>query len=166
MSLKTNFALDLTVFLGFLVALEPGLTGTPIHEWFTLALAGTLVVHLLIHWNWVINLSKRFFNNPFQISRLNYLLAALIFIGFTVIITSGLMISESVLPLLGLQRAPGFAWRGIHETATNLTLLLVMLHFALHWTWIKNAVRRIFVAPFRRRGPAQQTSGSLPDRQE
>jgi len=151
MSLKTNFVIDLLVFLGFLLALEPRLTGTTIHEWFSLALAGTLVIHLLIHWNWVITISKRFFNNPLHVTRLNYVLAALIFLGFIVTITTGLMISESVMPMLGLARAEGFAARQIHELASNLTLLLVAIHFALHWDWVKNTVRRIFISPFKRR---------------
>lgn len=162
MSLKLNFAIDLAAFLGFLLALEPRMTGTPIHEWFTLAFAGALVVHLLIHWDWVINITRRFFNNPLHVTRLNYVLAALIFIGFIIIITSGLMISESVLPLLGISRPQGFAWRQIHELASNLTLLLVAIHFGLHWDWIKNAVRRLFIAPFQRR----DTATPAPDKQD
>lgn len=165
MSLKTNFIIDLTVFLGFLLALEPRLTGTPIHEWFTLAFAGMLVIHLLIHWQWVVNITKRFFANPLHITRLNYLLAALIFVGFIGIVTSGLMISENVLPALGLHGSNNFAWRQIHETVTNLTLLLVALHFALHWDWIKNAVRRLFITPFQRRPSAQPTAVSASDKQ-
>lgn len=149
MSLKTNFAIDLVAFIGFLLALEPRLTGTTIHEWFTLALAGTLIIHLLIHWDWVINISKRFFAKPLHITRINYILAALIFLGFIVTITTGLMISESVMPLLGIH-AQSFAARRLHEMASDLTLFMVVVHFALHWDWIKNACYRIFVAPFRR----------------
>ncbi len=149
MSLKTNFVIDLLAFIGFLLALEPRLTGTTIHEWFTLALAGTLIIHLLIHWDWVINISKRFFAKPLHITRINYILAALIFLSFIVTVTTGLMISESVMPLLGIH-TKNFAARQLHELASNLTLFLVAVHFALHWDWVKNACYRIFVAPFKR----------------
>jgi len=166
MSLKTNFVIDLVVFVGFLVALEPQMTGTPIHEWFTLALAGALVVHLLIHWEWVINIAKRYFNKPLHMTRVNLVLAVLIFIGFIGIITSGLMISQSVLPMLGLRGSSNFAWRQIHETVTNLTMLLVAIHFALHWDWIKNAFRRLFITPFQKRAPAKPTGTPAPDVQD
>ena len=164
MSLKTNFVIDLVAFVGFLLALEPRLTGTSIHEWFTLALAGTLLIHLLIHWDWVINITRRFFAKPLHITRMNYVLAVLIFLSFIVTVTTGLMISESVMPLLGFARAEGFAARQIHELASDLTLFLVIIHFALHWDWIKNAVYRIFVAPFKRRTPAQPISISINDK--
>ncbi len=149
MSLKTNFVIDLVAFIGFLLALEPRLTGTTIHEWFTLALAGTLIIHLLVHWDWIINISKRFFSKPLHITRINYVLALLIFLSFIVVTVTGLMISESVMPLLGIH-TKSFAARQLHEVFSDLTLFLTVLHFALHWDWIRNACYRIFVASFKR----------------
>jgi uncharacterized protein DUF4405 len=170
MSLKTNFFVDLLGFVGFLIALEPRMTGTTIHEWFTLAGTATLILHFLIHWDWFINVSKRFFKNIFHISRLNYILAVLVFIGFVTIIASGLMISQSVLPLFGLSRPTGFAWREIHSLSTNLTLLLVAVHFALHWDWVKNAFKRVVLKPFQRQSPppggAQLQPVAIPAQEE
>jgi hypothetical protein len=149
MNIKLNFWIDLACFLGFLVALEPRLTGTSIHEWFTLAAAGTLIVHFILHWDWFLRVSGRFFTKLFHSSRLNYVLAILIFVGFITIMTSGLMISESVLPFFGFERASGFAWRSIHDAASNLTLLLVAIHVALRWDWVKSAFVRVLVTPFK-----------------
>jgi hypothetical protein len=149
-SLKTNFWLDLFIFAGFLAALQPRLTGIAIHEWFTLAAAGTLVLHVALHWDWAIGVTRTFFRNLFHISRLNYVVDALLFLAFIVVITSGLAVSRVVMPAFGLQTLSSRSWLEIHNTSSNLTLLLVALHFALHWSWVTNTLNRLLVTPFRR----------------
>ena len=162
MSLKTNFWIDLLVFAGFLIALEPHITGSSIHEWLTLSGAGVMVIHLLIHWDWVVKAILRFFKDARNIVRLNFVLALLIFIGFTAIITSGLVISRTVVPFFGLPSPNDRGWGSIHELASNLTLLLVTIHFALHWDWVVKAVRRLFIDPLRR----ERRSAALPEQSQ
>ncbi len=149
-SLKTNFWLDVFIFAGFLAALQPRLTGIAIHEWFTLAAAATLVLHVVLHWDWAVGITKRFFRNLFHASRLNYVVDALLFVAFTLVITSGLVISRVVLPTFGLQTFSSRSWLEIHNASSNLTLLLVALHFALHWSWVKNTFQRLILNPFKR----------------
>jgi len=155
-SLKTNFWLDLFIFAGFLAALQPRMTGIAIHEWFTLAATATLIIHVILHWDWVVGITKKFFSNLFHVSRLNYIVNFLLFLGFITVITSGLAISRSVLPAFGLQIDASRTWRGIHNLSANLTLLLVAVHFALHWSWVKNTFTRLFVKPFQRQAPHSQ----------
>ena len=151
--LKTNFWLDAFIFAGFLAALQPRLTGIAIHEWLTLAAAATLVLHVVLHWDWALGVTRTFFKNLFHASRLNYLVDAMLFVAFTVVITSGLVISRVVMPTLGLQTFSSRSWLEIHNATSNLTLLLVALHFALHWSWVKNTFHRLVVSPFQRRNP-------------
>jgi hypothetical protein len=150
MNTKLNFWIDVATFIGFMIAMEPHSTGASIHEWFTVAAVGTLIVHFVLHWDWFIRLTSRFFVKLFHSSRLNYLLAIAIFIGFTAIMVSGLMISEHVIPTLGLHPGGRFAWRRIHDLAANLTFLLVAVHVALRWEWVKAAFIRLVVTPFRK----------------
>lgn len=149
--LKTRFWLDVINFIGFLIALEPHFTGESLHEWITMSAVATLIVHFLFHWDWFLQITARFSKNIFHISRLNYIIAILGFIGFTTIITSGLMISRSFLPTFGLHVDATRGWKSIHELAANLTLAVIALHFALHWDWVRNTFVRIFVDPFRKR---------------
>ena len=144
---KTNLLIDLTIFAGFLIAAAPNLTGETIHEWFGLALGATLIVHLLLHWKWIVAVTRRFFQKTCHGSRLNYVLNSLLFVTFTSIIFSGVMMSKSVLPTIGLQSSQSFFWRWLHEQATNLTLLLLGLHVALHWKWIASMTVRYLVEP-------------------
>lgn len=148
---KTRFWLDIVNLAGFLIILKPHFTGDALHEWVAMAAVATLIVHFLFHWDWFLRTLKTFFKNPYHISRLNWVIAIAIFVGFTTIITSGLMISRSFLPTLGLHADPSRGWKSVHELAANLTLLTVALHFALHWEWIKNTSYRIFVDPIRKR---------------
>ena len=150
MNVKLNFWIDLATFLGLMVAMEPHSTGTTIHEWFTVAAVGTLIVHFVLHWDWFMRLSARFFVKLFHSSRLNYIIAVAIFIGFISIMTSGLMISEHFVPSLGLHPQTRHAWRSVHEFAANLTLVLVAIHVALRWEWVKAAFIRLIVTPFRK----------------
>jgi cytochrome b len=148
--LKTRFGLDVVNFTFFLIALEPHFTGDSLHEWIAMALAASLIVHFLFHWDWFIRIAANFLKNPYHISRLNHVLAIFVFIGFTIMITSGLMISDSFLPTFGLHADPSRGWKSVHELAANLTLVIVALHFALHWDWVKNTFVRVLVNPFRK----------------
>lgn len=155
--MKKNFIVDTIIFLGFLVAFEPSLTGETVHEWFSLALAGTLVLHLLLHWDWVINVGVQFFRKLFHSSRLNFVIDLLLLISFVTIILSGIMISRSVVGVLGIEIQASRAWRIWHSTASNLALTLVALHFGLHWKWILNACKRFIRLPFTRRSTPQMS---------
>ncbi|HSL43559.1 MAG TPA: DUF4405 domain-containing protein [Anaerolineales bacterium] len=150
MNIKLNFWIDVAIFTGFMIAMEPHFTGETIHEWFTVAAVGTLIIHFILHWDWFLRLTSRFFVRIFHSSRLNYLMAVTIFLGFISIVLSGLLISESFMPFLGLHLEARYAWRRIHELASNLTLVLVAVHVGLRWDWLMAAFTRIFVEPVRK----------------
>lgn len=150
MNIPLNFWIDVLTFLVFMVAMEPHSTGLTIHEWFTVSAVSTLIVHFVLHWDWFMRLTTRFFVKLFHSSRLNYLIVIAIFTGFTTLMVSGLMISEHFMPSLGFHLNAPHAWKRVHELAANLTLVLVAIHVALRWEWVKAAFVRLFVTPFRR----------------
>lgn len=150
MSAKTNLWVDAAIFAGFLVAFEPHLTGVVIHEWLSLALAATLIVHLALHWEWVFKVAAQFFRKLFHSSRLNFLVDALLFLAMTLLMLSGILISKSVLPALGIEWDVSRAWRMLHSQSADAALILTGLHFALHWKWIANTVKRYVLAPLGR----------------
>jgi hypothetical protein len=135
------------IFIAFLVTMDPHSSGIAIHEWLSLAMIGTMVVHLLLNWDWIIQLSSRFFGNVGKQNRINYILNWLLFIDGTLIMISGIMISEVALPAVGIQLPAGFAWRRLHDMSANLGLLLLGIHTALHWGWILTAFQRYLVQP-------------------
>ncbi len=147
---KTKLWLDVLIFVAFLVTMDPHSSGIPVHEWLSLAMVAVLTIHLLLSWDWIVEISSRFLGKVGCQNRVNYILNWLLFIDGTMIMISGIMISEAALPALGIQLPAGFAWRRLHDMSANLGLLLLGLHTALHWGWIVTSFSRYIVQPVAR----------------
>lgn len=147
---KTKLWVDILIFVVFLIAMEPHSSGLAIHEWLTLSLLAVMIVHLLLSWNWIAETTRRFFGKLGMQSRINYVLNWLLFIVGTLVMISGIMISEVALPAMNIQLPLGFAWRRLHDMSANLVLILLGLHTALHWNWIVNTLGRYVTGPLMR----------------
>ena len=86
-------------------------------------------------------------------TRLNQVLDLILFLTMAVAVWSGVEISESALPAMGFAEQVSFSWRGIHEVSSNLSLILVGAHAALHWKWVVRTTRRILGLSVRRAAP-------------
>ncbi len=139
----TKLFLDLAAFIALLIVCAPRFTGVAIHEWLAIALSGTIVVHLLLNWNWIIQISSRLFSKSTNNSRFGYFLNWGLFASGIMIMLSGLMISETVVPFLGFSLQQDRTWMGLHELSTNITMILMGLHVALHWSWITSMFKRL-----------------------
>lgn len=134
-------ALDVCLLVSFLVATAPRLSGIPVHEWLSVALAVVVIWHLLRHWQWIIQVGKSFFQTVTVTAKLNYLLNVLFFITFVLLMYSGIAISESVMPSLGTRYLDNRAWRMYHHLFSNITLIIMAVHVAVNWQWIVNLFR-------------------------
>ncbi|MGD0004288.1 MAG: DUF4405 domain-containing protein [Anaerolineaceae bacterium] len=144
---RANLLIDIGIFGVFLVAANPNLTGLAVHEWLGVAFTGTLIVHLLLHWRWITTLTLQFFRQLWHDSRLQYVVDGLLFISFTTVIMSGLMISRIVLLFVGIAMTRNPAWLPLHDLSANATLALIAVHSALHWDWIVKTFKRSLVEP-------------------
>lgn len=158
---KTNLWIDFAALIAFLAAFAPYSTGIPIHEWLGIAVGGVVLVHLLLQWDWIIKTTRNFFDKIPARKRLNYALNALFFIDTVIIIFTGLMISEVVLPVLGITVAYTPVYFTIHSLAADIAVLITGLHVALHWKWIVKTVQRFVIAPLRK-GKTSPTSTASP----
>lgn len=139
----TNLLIDIAIFIAFLLATAPRLTGIAIHEWLSIAFGAAIITHLLLHWSWIVGITKQFFRRANAGSRLSYVLNILLFIDTTVIIATGLLISQEVLPLFGLHLAGEGIWRRLHSLSSDFGVFIVGLHTALHWRWIVSTIGRL-----------------------
>jgi hypothetical protein len=144
---KTNLLIDLGIFGAFLIADQPRWTGIPIHEWLSIAFAATIIVHILLHWKWIMGVGGRYFKNLWHVSRLKFVVDLLLFVVVTAVIMSGLMISRSFLSAFGIYINASRNWRTIHDLSANLSLYLMALHVALSWKWVVGMSKRYLLSP-------------------
>ncbi len=144
---KIDLVVDAIIFLMFLFSTDPRATGVPIHEWLGTAFGAAIIVHLLLHWKWIVSVVQRFLKKRPGQTRIKSLLNILLFIDATLLVFTGLLISRVVMAPLGLQPNRDFFWRWLHNFATDAGVVVVGLHLALHWKWIVNVFKRYVVQP-------------------
>jgi cytochrome b561 len=158
---KTKLCLDIALTAAYVIAMEPRFTGETWHEWLGLALGGAAIIHVLLNWKWVLNVTRRFFHKLQQQVRIDYLLDLALFASFTVVILSGIMISENLrtAETLGISFEAQRTWRSIHAWAPQVALVIVGIHLGLHWKWIADTTRR-YLPRIRIRRPVGQLPSS------
>lgn len=140
--MKTNFYLDLFLAIIFLLLMEPMLTGLMLHELVGLAMGVAFLTHIIFHWKWVVETTKRYFklNNR---SRLKYLIDVLLLLGSILILISGMAISKTIdFSWLNLGNDM-VMWRGIHIASSYLTIILIGVHIGLNWKWVMSTSKRL-----------------------
>lgn len=145
---KRNLVLDILILAAFLLAMVPNLTGEGIHEWMSLGLLLAVVIHLLFHWDWIVEVGARFFKKLWHISRLKFFVDIFVFLSFITVSLSGIMISKTVLPTLGLNSGQtSMIWKQLHSLSADASILLIGLHFALNWGWVVSSFKKYVIAP-------------------
>ena len=141
----TKLFLDLGAFVALLISTAPHFTGEAIHEWLGVALSGAIVVHLLLNWNWVVGITSCLFSKVAKGQRFNYFLNWGLFASGIMIVLSGLMISKTVVLFFGLSLPQNMSWKELHSLSTNIMMVLIGLHVAVHWSWITSMFKRMFI---------------------
>lgn len=133
---KVNFFLDVALALGFAVEMEVHFTGLPLHELIGLFFAVALAIHLILHWDWVVSITRTFFNKLWHDSRLNYVLNVLLLVDVIAVTVTGIVVSETLGLHFGLSPSQQTDWLTVHAFTSHLSLVITALHVALHWRWI------------------------------
>jgi hypothetical protein len=136
MSARTNLVLDLAIAAAFLFASNPPVAGLTVHEWFGLAFGAVIIVHVVLHWEWSVHVTRRLFGGRGGEPALNYAVDAILFVALTASVLSGLLTSRHVLPWFGLPAEPARGWREIHSFAANTSVVAIGVHLGLHWNWL------------------------------
>lgn len=161
-----KLVLDVALLAAFLVTTAPQFSGMVIHEWLGLALGIGWGIHLLVNWKWITVVTLGFFARiPWRI-RLSYVINLLAFISVTILIFTGLMISEVVVPLVGLRLPREGAWTFLHHTASNVMVILTGLHLALNWSQTIKMIKRVLGLPRSADRQAVQPAGGVMSPQE
>ena len=141
MSVRNRLLLDVALFAAIVVAYAPAATGISIHEWLSVAIAVPFLLHLVVNWEWVIRFARNVFEKLTSASLLNGIVDLALFVSAVTVVLSGLLISQVVAGALGITVAGSAVWHSLHSLAADATVALLLLHFALHATWMTSALR-------------------------
>jgi hypothetical protein len=129
--------LDAGLLALWLLIQSPRATGVFLHEVLGLALAAPLILHLLLSWHWILVQGRGLLTTASWRTRFNYAVNVALFAVMAGAIISGLVVSESVLPAVGLQVIQDMQWLRAHDLSSNLLFVAVALHLAMNWGWVK-----------------------------
>lgn len=139
---RVDFWFDAVLLVGYTLAYSYGFTGIGIHEWLGTGLGLALLIHLTLHWDWVIRETARLLHPRGQ-NKAIWLVNLALLLAMTLCVMSGILISRVVLPYFGLAVAGGSFWTRLHTLTAEVTLGLVPVHVALRWRWIMRVGRRV-----------------------
>ena len=156
LGIRPRLLIDIVLTVSFLALMSVSLTGLMLHEWWGIGLIVVIVGHLLAQWDWTVASTRRFFGGLTGRVRVTYVVNWLLFIATVLVMVSGIMISEAVLPALGIPTARSSGstlfrfWRVAHSLSANAIIVLAGVHLGLNWRWVVNAIRQIARLPQRR----------------
>ena len=142
-SITTRIWVDIALFIGYVLLSAPQTTGIPAHEYGTLVFIPIFIAHIVLDWGWISRVVRRSDRARTKEVNFNRAFDIVIFIAMVVVIYSGFMISESILPDFGIAPTASDFWTGLHDAGGNLLILLVGIHLAVHWPWIRRNIGRV-----------------------
>ncbi len=140
---KIDFWLDLALLISFVVDYSFSFTGLTVHEWTGVGLGASLLVHVTLHWDWVLRTTKKLFTTPAGREKLRWVVDLLLLGAMSLCVLSGIMISRSAMSALGWETNRDGFWTGLHTTAADICVALVGVHVALSWRWVLTVGRRL-----------------------
>lgn len=134
--MRKNLAIDILIFVTYVVVSFPEITGVGLHEWLALPLCVLFVVHCIQHFDWAIDVTKGAKNGISWSRQGNLVLDVIVLVTFCVVMVSGLGISGAVLPSIGLFCSGYYLWGPLHAFSAKVLLALLLVHVVAHWRWI------------------------------
>lgn len=183
---KLNYALDGAIGLAFFLAALTGLVfllpdalgaggkvflglsrwaWRDLHRWAGLVLASGVLVHLALHWRWIVRMTFRRAGRCPASARLNYALDLVIAVAGIAVLVTGLVFlfggqggfqggrnPAFRTEMLGLARQ---AWNDLHTWSSLVLMAGIVVHLALHWDWIVCTTRQLLSSRALRRAEAR-----------
>ena len=128
-------------------------TWDDLHTWGGVAMIAAAVIHLAIHWPWVISMAKKMAReirgqggSLNTRGRWNLILNAVVAISFILTAASGVYFlfvpggRQAADPLFLFART---TWDLIHTWAGVTMIAAAIVHFTIHWKWVTKVTRKM-----------------------
>lgn len=136
-------------------------TWEDLHTWGGVLMIGAIIIHFTIHWKWVRMMGHKAGNalqskggNLSRFAKFNIIINAVVGLSFLVCALSGIYFLFA--PSGGFQGGnnPGWdpnflfsrtTWDLIHTWSGVVMIVAAVVHFWIHWRWVKNVTRKLFL---------------------
>lgn len=115
------------------------------HEIGGLILLGCFLIHKLLNWKWIVEVSKKIFSKDLNFKlRFGYIIDILLLLAMVTILISGIFISKVLFTWIS---SPGGNWKVLHYFVSALSLILVGIHIGLHWRFVMGMLKKYVKLP-------------------
>jgi hypothetical protein len=132
---KIKIIIDIAMTIIFVLLMKVNFIEIALHELFGLGVFFLFIVHKLVNYKWIIGICKGFKKST-QKAKLMLVLDIILFIFVSIIIVSGVLISQTIL--LEIKATNLEFWSNIHHISAYLSLILLSIHIGLHWQMLMN----------------------------
>lgn len=143
---KTNIlkiAFDIVMAVLFVLLFNKmAIAGLVFHEIAGLVIGAAFVIHLILNWKWIAQVTKNLFSSKTSLkTKIGYIVNVLLFIFMAVILITGIFISKVVFTGIISGGLPSF--KTLHVSVSHVALCLLGIHVGLHWGWVMDMLQRI-----------------------
>ena len=126
-------------------------TWSLLHIWTGTIMIAVVLIHVVLHWKWILNTVKRSFQNindpsgkPNNRALFNIGINAFTALTFFLTAVSGVyyLFFPANLHMNFILSAT--TWDMLHTWAGTLLIISAGVHFTIHWRWVKNVSGKIF----------------------
>jgi preprotein translocase subunit SecY len=137
-------------------------TWDDLHTWAGILMIAAVAVHLSIHWAWVTMMARRvvnaLMNRGSRLSRgarFNAAIDVVVAISFLLCAVSGIYFLFAPAGGLYAGSSAGWdpallfsltTWDLIHTWSGTVLIAAAVVHFAIHWRWVKNVTHKFFLS--------------------
>jgi hypothetical protein len=128
-----------------------------IHTWLSLGMVAIALIHIVLHWKWILSTTKRVVRDIFTSKKSdmnakgwqNVLVDGLVAVCFLICAISGVYYIFAGESRGGLAADPIFlfsrtTWEVIHTWSSVVFISAGIVHFAIHWGWVTKVTRKVF----------------------
>src|SRR4029077_10153488 len=106
-----------------------------------------LTLHLLFSWSWIKGSTRCFLTDSNWRKRFSYFLNLALFVFVVLEIVSGLIVSQVLVPSIGIKTINDDAWRGLHKQVSVGIVILISMHISLNWQRMGSYFRKKISPP-------------------
>ena len=141
MSLKRILIVDSVLALVYALAANPAVTGIPVHEWLGLGVLLVVLVHTVMHFDYLLETFRHARHRRgarLAKALLDFALVAV----FMLCTVSGVMVSGTVLQDFGFYAEGYYFWDPLHAASAKVLLALLLVHVVANWRIVVAGIKR------------------------